>query len=87
MLQRIRGVIERDPRLSRVLHGGASALLGSVVALGVSAISLPLTVRYLGAEQYGILGDGEHDGGADVGARPGHRELTDEHDCEGVCGG
>jgi O-antigen/teichoic acid export membrane protein/ADP-heptose:LPS heptosyltransferase len=54
VLQRIRGVIERDPRLSRVLHGGASALLGSVVALGVSAISLPLTVRYLGAEQYGI---------------------------------
>jgi O-antigen/teichoic acid export membrane protein len=54
LLQRIRGVIERDPRLSRVLHGGASALLGSVVALLVSAISLPLTVRYLGAEQYGI---------------------------------
>lgn len=54
MLQRIRGVIERDPRLSRVLHGGASALLSSAVALVVSAISLPLTVRYLGAEQYGI---------------------------------
>lgn len=54
MLERIRGVIERDPRLSRVLHGGASALLGSVVALAVSAITLPLTVRYLGAEQYGI---------------------------------
>ena len=54
MLERIRGVMERDPRLSRVLHGGASALLGRAVALVVSAISLPLTVRYLGAEQYGV---------------------------------
>ncbi|HVG26990.1 MAG TPA: oligosaccharide flippase family protein [Acidobacteriaceae bacterium] len=54
MLQRIRTAIERDPRLSRLVRGGVSALASRAVALLVSAVSLPLTVRYLGAEQYGI---------------------------------
>jgi O-antigen/teichoic acid export membrane protein len=54
VLQRIRAAVERDPRLSRIFHGGASALLSRGFGLLVSAVSLPLTVRYLGAEQYGI---------------------------------
>lgn len=54
MLQRIRAAVGRDPRLSRIFHGGASALLSRAFGLLVSAVSLPLTVRYLGAEQYGI---------------------------------
>jgi O-antigen/teichoic acid export membrane protein len=45
---------KRDNRLRRVLHGGASSLLERGAALLISAISLPLTVRYLGPQQYGI---------------------------------
>jgi O-antigen/teichoic acid export membrane protein len=44
----------RDSRLSKIIHGGVSAILGRGVGLVVSAISLPLTVRYLGPERYGI---------------------------------
>jgi O-antigen/teichoic acid export membrane protein len=44
----------RDRRLSKIIHGGLSAILGRGVGLLVSAISLPLTVRYLGPERYGI---------------------------------
>ncbi len=43
-----------DKRLGRIIHGGLSALLGRGVGLFVSAISLPLTVRYLGPQRYGI---------------------------------
>jgi O-antigen/teichoic acid export membrane protein len=43
-----------DKRLGRIIHGGLSALLGRGVGLLVSAISLPLTVRYLGPQRYGI---------------------------------
>ncbi len=44
----------RDPRLARVLHGGASGLLGRLLTLLVSALTLPLTLRYLGKLEYGI---------------------------------
>ncbi len=44
----------RDPRLARMLHGGVSGLLGRGLALLVSAVSLPLTVRYLGKLEYGV---------------------------------
>ena len=54
MLQRIRAAVGRDPRLSRIFHGSASALLSRGFALLMSAVSLPLTVRYLGPERYGI---------------------------------
>ena len=50
----MRRKITADPRLSRIVHGGLSALLGRAVGLMVSAISLPLTVRYLGPQRYGI---------------------------------
>jgi O-antigen/teichoic acid export membrane protein len=47
-------ISRRDRRLSKIIHGGLSAILGRGVGLLVSAISLPLTVRYLGPERYGI---------------------------------
>jgi O-antigen/teichoic acid export membrane protein len=43
-----------DQRLARILHGGFSALARRGVALLVNALTLPLTVRYLGSLQYGI---------------------------------
>ena len=43
-----------DPRLSRILNGGLTSLLGRGTALLVSAITLPLTVRYLGSLEYGV---------------------------------
>ncbi|MEO6922425.1 MAG: hypothetical protein ABI142_01240, partial [Bryocella sp.] len=45
---------EGDSRLRRVLHGGISSVAQKGIAMLLSAISLPLTVRYLGAQQYGI---------------------------------
>jgi O-antigen/teichoic acid export membrane protein len=44
----------QDARLARILHGSLSALVGRGVGLLVSAITLPLTVRYLGPQRYGI---------------------------------
>ena len=44
----------RDSRLRRVLHGGMSSLLQKAAALAISAVALPLTVRYLGPQRYGI---------------------------------
>lgn len=44
----------RDSRLSKIIHGGLSAILGRGVGLLVSAISLPITIHYLGPERYGI---------------------------------
>lgn len=41
-------------RLRKILHGSISALASRGVALLVSAVSLPLTVRYLGPQRYGI---------------------------------
>ncbi len=52
--ERLRSASRNDQRLGRILHGGLSALLGRGFGLVVSAISLPLTVRYLGPERYGI---------------------------------
>lgn len=43
-----------DPRLARVLKGGLSGVMGKATAVLVNAISLPITVRYLGREQYGF---------------------------------
>lgn len=43
-----------DRRVSKIIHGGLSAIFGRGVGLLLSAISLPLTVRYLGPERYGI---------------------------------
>lgn len=46
--------LRKDSRLAGIIHGGLSALLSRGVGILVSAISLPLTVRYLGPQQYGI---------------------------------
>ena len=54
VLSRMRKRMTSDRRLARIIHGGLSALLGRGVGLIVSAISLPLTVRYLGPQRYGI---------------------------------
>lgn len=54
LLHQLRRRLGEDPRLERMLHGGFSGLLGRGFALLVSAISLPLTVRYLGKLEYGV---------------------------------
>jgi len=46
--------LRSDPRLARMLHGAASGLAGRGVALLVSLVTLPLTVRYLGKLEYGV---------------------------------
>jgi len=51
---RFRRWLESDPRLKRVLQGGLSGIAGRGMAMLVSAVTLPLTVRYLGAFEYGI---------------------------------
>src|ERR1700744_2837049 len=46
--------LKDDPRFARVLKGGLSGVLGKVTAVLVNAVSLPITIRYLGREQYGF---------------------------------
>lgn len=53
-VQRIRRRLGEDPRLSRMFKGGITGILGKGMAMLVSAITLPLTVRYLGSLEYGI---------------------------------
>jgi O-antigen/teichoic acid export membrane protein len=53
-LQRIRRRISEDPRLGRIFKGGITGVAGRGMAMVVSAITLPLTVRYLGRLEYGI---------------------------------
>ena len=43
-----------DPRLARVLHGSISGLVGRGLALVANVIALPLTLRYLGKQEYGV---------------------------------
>ena len=54
MLKRVLARLGSDPRLASIYKGSATGLLSRLVTLGVSAISLPLNVRYLGKEEYGI---------------------------------
>ena len=53
-LQHLRERISRDPRLLRILHGGASGIVGKGLSILISAITLPLTLRYLGKLEYGV---------------------------------
>jgi O-antigen/teichoic acid export membrane protein len=46
--------LQKDERLGRILHGGASGIASKTVTLLASAISLPLAVRYLGRLEFGI---------------------------------
>ena len=45
---------ESHRRYRRIFAAGVSALLGRGIGLLVSVITVPLTVRYLGAERYGL---------------------------------
>jgi len=45
---------ELDQRLLRMLHGGGSAILNRGLAMLVNLATLPLLLRYLGAQRYGI---------------------------------
>jgi O-antigen/teichoic acid export membrane protein len=45
---------QQDPRLARMLHGGAAGLGSRLVSILVNAVMLPLTVRYLGKLEYGV---------------------------------
>jgi len=46
--------LKRDDRLARVFKGGISGIAGKLTTLLVNAISLPITVHYLGPQQYGF---------------------------------
>lgn len=53
-LQYYRARLSQDPRLLRILHGGASGILGKGLSILISAVTLPLTLRYLGKLEYGV---------------------------------
>ena len=57
MIHALHARLKDDSRFARVLKGGASGVAGKIAAVAVNAVSLPITVRYLGAEQYGFLGN------------------------------
>jgi O-antigen/teichoic acid export membrane protein len=46
--------LTQDPRVQGILRGSFTGLLSRGVTLLTSAITLPLTVRYLGAQEYGV---------------------------------
>jgi len=52
--QHFRQNLLKDPRFGRILHGSFSGLLGRGLNLLVSAVTLPLTLHYLGKLQYGV---------------------------------
>lgn len=54
MIRALRTTLRNDARLSRVVKGGLSGIVGKFANLFINAISLPITVRYLGRQQYGF---------------------------------
>lgn len=50
----LRSRLRTDRRLSSIFKGGLSSILQKICAVAVSAVSIPLAVRYLGPQQYGI---------------------------------
>jgi O-antigen/teichoic acid export membrane protein len=54
VIQRAYCHLEADQRLARLVRGGLSGLMGRGVAMLLTLMTLPLTVRYLGVQQYGI---------------------------------
>lgn len=54
MIHALQAKLKDDPRFARVLTGGLSGVAGKTTAVLVSAITLPITVRYLGPERYGF---------------------------------
>lgn len=53
-VNRMRTRLNDDPRLARMLRGGASGIAGRGLGILVSLVTLPLTVRYLGPTEYGV---------------------------------
>ncbi|RRA47455.1 lipopolysaccharide biosynthesis protein [Acidipila sp. EB88] len=54
LIHRIRERLANDPRLASILHGSFSGLVGRGAGLLISAVTLPLTLRYLGQLEYGV---------------------------------
>jgi O-antigen/teichoic acid export membrane protein len=54
MIHALQARLKDDLRFARVLKGGASGVAGKIAAVVVNAVSLPITVRYLGQQQYGL---------------------------------
>ena len=54
MIRALQARLNDDPRLSRVLKGGISGVFGKFAGVLVNAVSLPITLRYLGREEYGF---------------------------------
>ena len=44
----------KTQRDKRIFHAGFSAIFCKGIVLGVNAISIPIVVRYLGPEQFGV---------------------------------
>jgi O-antigen/teichoic acid export membrane protein len=54
LIARLNGRLKADARLSSIFKGSASAIAGKGLTIVVNAITLPLTIRYLGKLEYGI---------------------------------
>src|SRR5689334_14011490 len=48
------GTVESKKRHGRIVAAAVSALFGRGTAFIVNAVTIPLTVRYLGPERYGL---------------------------------
>lgn len=54
LLAHLRSRVQADSRLSSIWKGGVSGIASKGLTMLVSAVTLPLTVRYLGKLEYGI---------------------------------
>jgi len=54
LILRLRHRVQTDARLSSIFKGSATAIAGKGLTMLVSAITLPITIRYLGKLEYGI---------------------------------
>lgn len=54
LIARLRRRLQADARLSSIFKGSATAVAGKGLTMLVSAITLPITIRYLGKLEYGI---------------------------------
>ncbi|HEV2578509.1 MAG TPA: oligosaccharide flippase family protein [Acidobacteriaceae bacterium] len=54
LIARLRHRLQADARLSSIFKGSATAIAGKGLTIVVNAITLPLTIRYLGKLEYGI---------------------------------
>ncbi len=74
-----------DKRYRRILSAAVSALLGKGATLLVSVITVPLTVRYLGAESYGLWITIKQHGHHVPRVRHRNRQYPDQPDIGGLC--